>query len=265
MEKVKSNARIVFAFIGFLFIGWGLHQIFVIPTYTDHWTWLSTGDREIWDYVKFRFINQGVWTTGNGLFILLAALTGLRNGERWAWWTLAYVPIHILLLTTQFYWLFFITLPFALIAVWALLKSRPHLQPKLSNRRGFGWLIIFIMGLLFLYFAYDNFFVIPALDARDPERGWDWLTTDPEIIAYIKFYFRIYGIRVFGFAVMTLLATVYGLREGYRAAWSVLWLAPIVLLIHIFLWPWLSPILIGLALFAGFGLWLAYPLKREKR
>ncbi len=259
MDKFKSNFWIVFALIGFLFIGWGLHQIFVIPTYTDHWAWLSTGDPEIWDYIKGRFQNHGVWTAANGLFILIVALTGLRNQERWAWLTLAYVPVHILLLTIHFYWLFFITIPLMLITVWALWASRPHLSPSLSNRRCMGWLIVFVIGLLFLYFAYDNVFVIPALDVRDPNRGWDWLTTDHEIIDYIKFYFRIYGIRVFGFAVMTLLTTFYGLREGYRSAWNVLWLMPILLLIHILLWPWLTPLLLGFALFSGLGIWLAYP------
>jgi hypothetical protein len=261
MDKVKSNTWIVFTFIGFLFIGWGLHQIFVIPTYTDHWAWLSTGDPEIWDYIKHRFQNHGVWTAANGLFILLVAVTGLRNRERWAWWTLTYVPVHILLLTIHFYWLFFITIPLMLITAWALWASRSDLQPGLSNRRGIGWLILFGVGLLFLYFAYDAFFVIPALDVRDPNRGWAWLTTDPEIIDYIKFYFRIYGIRVFGFAVMALLATFYGLREGYRSAWKTLWLVPLLVLVHPFLWPWLTPILIGIALLAGVGLGLAYPIK----
>ena len=264
---MKEKSWLVFAFIGFLFTGWGLHQIFIIPTYDDHWAWLSTGNTEIWDYIKFRFQNHGVWTAANGLFMMLVALTGFRNREQWAWWTLAYVPVHIILLTTQFYWLFFITIPLVLIAVWALWVNRSRLRPGTSNRRGVGWMILFAFGLLFLYFAYDNFFVVPALDVHDPDRGWAWLTTDPEIIAYIKLYFRVFGIRVFGFAMLTLWTTVYGLREGYRSGWIPLLLVPLLVAIHLLLWPWpwFIPILISLALLAGLGLWLAYPKANESK
>jgi hypothetical protein len=40
-----------------------------------------------------------------------------------------------------------------------------------------------------------------------------------------------------------------------------LWLIPLLLLVHLLLWPWPSyiPILIVLALLAGLGLWWAYP------
>ena len=259
MKRVKSNAWLVFAFLGFLFIGWGLHQIFVIPTYDDHWAWLATGDSEIWDYIKFRFQNHGLWTAANGIFILLVALTGLRNREYWAWWTLAYVPVHIILLTTLFYWLFFITIPLVFLATWSLWASRSQLRSGISNHRGFGWVILFAIGLLLLYFAYDNFFIIPALDVHDPDRGWDWLTTDPEIIDYIKFYFRVYGIRVFGFGMLTILTTVTGLRNGYRSAWIVLWTVPVLVIIHFFIWSWTAPILAGVLIIAGLGLWLSYP------
>ena len=263
MEKLNRNTWLLLAAIGFLFVGWGLHQIFVIPTYDDHWAWLKTGDPEILDYIKFWFRIHGVWTAANGLLIALVASTGFRKNERWAWKVLAYVPIHLILLTTQFYWLFFITIPLLVISIWALAVSRSRLQPGHSNRRGAGWLILFAVGLLMLYFAYDNLFVIPALDVRDPDRGWAWLTTDPEIIAYIKLYFRVYGVRVFGFAVMVLLTSYYGLREGRRSAWKTLWLVPLLTLVHVVLWPWLALVLVGLALAAGLGLALSYPKAKD--
>lgn len=177
--------------MGSLLIAWGIHQIVIIPGFSpEHWAWLSS-DFEIVDYIKFWFRNHGVWTTANGAFFTFIAAASFKKRTRWAWWALAYLPVHIILLTTQFFWLFFITIPLVLLSVWALWVTRDDLQPESSHRRNYGWVFFMVIGLGTLYFAYDNFFVIPALDVRDPDRGWAWLTTDPEIIDYIKFYFRV--------------------------------------------------------------------------
>jgi MFS superfamily sulfate permease-like transporter len=58
---------------------------------------------------------------------------------------------------------------------------------------------------------------------------------------------------------MTLLAVVLGLREGYRTAWKMLWIVPLLVLVHVYFWPWLTPLLIGIAVLAGIGLGLAWP------
>lgn len=261
MKTLSQHSWKVFAGISILFIGWGLHQIFVIPTFTDHWGWL-TSDPEVVEYIKFWFRTHGIWTAVNGMFILLVAITGFRNQEQWAWWTLMYVPVHILLLTTQFYWLLFITVPLLLAAVWALWASRGQLKPSISNPRRVGWTIIFAVGLLFLYFAYDNFFVIPALGVHDPDRGWAWLTTDPEIIDYIKFYFRIFGLRVLAFGMLTIITAATGLRQGNRQAWGILFIVPMLIGLHVIVWPWMAPLLIGAILIPGIGLWLSTPKEK---
>jgi hypothetical protein len=257
--KLENKDWIVFAGIGVLLTYWGIHQLFIIPAFgPDHWAWL-TSDLETIDYFKFWFRIQGVWTASNGIFITLIASTGFKSGERWAWWILVYVPIHVLLLTTQMYWLFIFTIPIALLLAWTLWISRSHLQPTQINRRGYGWIGLFAIGLGLLFYAYDNFIVIPALDIRDPDRGWAWLTTVPEVIDYIKFYFRIFGVRVFAFGMIILLTAVKGLRDGYHRAWRALLIVPVLVAVHIFFWPWLAPFLIGMVLLTCLGLWLAYP------
>ena len=70
---LKVTSWLALALFGFLFTGWGLHQILVVPTFDDHWVWLTTGNAEILDYIKFRFQFHGVWTAADGIFILLAA------------------------------------------------------------------------------------------------------------------------------------------------------------------------------------------------
>ncbi|MDX1616490.1 MAG: hypothetical protein R3300_19425 [Candidatus Promineifilaceae bacterium] len=259
LENLKNSVWIVFSLVGLSFIYWGIHQLFIIPGFDpEHWAWLTT-DPEIIGYIKFWFRIQGLWTVANGLFITVVASTGFRWGERWAGWTLAYVPVHILLLTTQMYWLFIFTIPIALLLAWTLWISRGHLQLPQMNRRGYGWIGLFAIGLSLLFYAYDNFFAIPALDVHDPDRGWAWLTTVPEVIDYIKFYFRIFGVRVLAFAMMVLVTVVAGLRRGYRRAWRALLIVPILAAVHIIFWPWLVPLLIGLLLFVCLSLWLAHP------
>jgi hypothetical protein len=98
---------------------------------------------------------------------------------------------------------------------------------------------------------------------RDPDRGWDWLTTDPAHIDSIKLFFRVYGIHMFAFGLMTLSTTFSGLKEGYRSAWQILWLVPLLVITHIYFWPWLIGLLIGISLLAGPGLWWVKPRGKE--
>ena len=109
-----------------------------------------------------------------------------------------------------------------------------------------SWVLLFLVGLGIAYFAYDNLVVIPALDPSDPERGWAWLTTDPEVIEYIKFWFRIFGIWVLAVAVFVIVISVTGFRKGERWAWFSLLYLPAHIGIHMVIWPWAIPILLVL-------------------
>lgn len=259
---MKTKTWKILAVIGSLIAGWGIHQLFIIPTFpADHWDWLIPTP-ELIEYIKSRFQNMGLFALANGLFILWTAWTGLKNGQRWAWWTLLSVPLYLLLLTAMFYWLAIFTIPLALLAAWALWVGRNELKPVVSSRGRLGWILVFVIGLLLLYFAYDNIVVIPSLDVRDPDRGWSWLTTDPAHMDYIKLYFRVYGIHVLTFAGMVLLATWLGLREGNSSARHVLWLTPALIVIHVLFWPWVAPLLIAIALLAAGGVYWAVPRTR---
>jgi hypothetical protein len=258
MKSLSSHAWKILAGLGLLFTGWGIHQMLNIPSFDpDHWAWL-TSDLEVIEYIKFNFRSHGIWTIANGLFFTIIAATAFKNGERWAWWTLTILPIHILLLTTQFFWLFFITFPLAALTGFILLKTRDKFSQSPENRSIRSWLFFVPVIFLILFFAYDNLIVIQALNVRDPDRGWAWLTTNPEIIDYIKFYFRVFGLRVFAFGALTLLTVTLGLKKGRFSAWLSLFLLPLLSAANIILWPWTAPIWIGAILLSGIGLWLSY-------
>ena len=247
-----------------VFIFWGIHQIINIPRHpANHWSWL-TADPAVIEYIKWWFQIHGVWTLANGLFFTLTAATAFRDGEPWSRWLLAYLPIHLTLLTIRFYWLAMITIPLIMGSVLALRagwKTEPASPVKSS---GGSWIVFLPIGLVILSYAFDNLFIIPALDPADPARGWDWLTLDPEVIDYFKFYFRNLGLRVLSVGVLTLVAACFGLRKGSRAAWRILWIVPALLLAHILFWPWLLLPLVSLALLGAAGLLMFHQTRTQE-
>lgn len=117
-----------------------------------------------------------------------------------------------------------------------------------------SWVLFFLVGLGITYFAYDNIVTIPAIDPADPERGWTWLTTDPEVIEYIKFWFRNFGIWVLAVAVFVIVISVTGFRQGDRWAWYSFLYLPMHIGIHMMIWPWSIPILSVLMIMTLTGL-----------
>lgn len=121
-----------------------------------------------------------------------------------------------------------------------------------------AWVLLFLVGLLMAYFAYNNLMVIPALDPADSERGWQWLTTDPEVIEYIKFWFRNFGVWVLAVAVFVMVISATGFRKGDRWAWYSLLYLPVHIGIHMVIWPWTIPILLVVMALVLAGLLLPF-------
>jgi hypothetical protein len=137
------------------------------------------------------------------------------------------------------------------LAVWSIRASRDNIRLASETRGSFGWVFFIVIGLAFLYFSYHNLFVIPALNLRDPDQDWTWLTGNPEIIDYITLHFRGFAIKVLTFGMLTLLTAATGLRAGSRRARSILFIDPILIGVHYFVWSWTAPILISAILLSG--------------
>lgn len=137
---IRNRAWVILAAVGVLFIVWGLHMIFIIPTYDgSHWNWMNP-TVEMMEYYRFLFRILGVWASATGILIATTASTGLRQGSRWAWYALAYTPVQIALLGVMFFWLFMFTIPlFALtiIALW-LSCQEFFLKSEILRAEGIG-------------------------------------------------------------------------------------------------------------------------------
>jgi hypothetical protein len=107
----------------------------------------------------------------------------------------------------------------------------------------YSWILILLIGLLFLYYAYDNIVTIPNLERFDPDRGWGWLTRDAEVVEYIQFQFRFMGLWVLlsGLMVTTIAAT--GFRKRQTWAWYSLLFIPVHLLAFAWLAPWTAAVI----------------------
>ena len=121
-----------------------------------------------------------------------------------------------------------------------------------------AWIIFFIIGLFFLFYAIDNIFVIPGLDCEDPERGWAWLTCEPEVIDYVKYWFRMLGIWAAAAAAFTLLVSATGFRQGQPWAWYAMWIVPLILLSQLYFIPWFFGLYLLLIAMSLAGLALPY-------
>ena len=135
--------------------------------------------------------------------------------------------------------------------------KRIQLLSKDYVMKQYSWLIFVVLGLLIWLFASYNAFYIPSLDPADPDTGWTWLTTDPEVIEYIKFYFRIQGIWQFGYGLLVIATAIGGLRQQQKWAWIGLWSVPIVIVLFAMMAPWTLPMLIVPLLLAIAGLILS--------
>ena len=113
-----------------------------------------------------------------------------------------------------------------------------------------NWIVFLILGVLIILFSMYNASYIPALDPADPEEGWAWLTTNPEIIDYIKFNFRVQGVWQLGYGLLVMATAVGGFRQGERWAWLGLCSVPLVLILMSLMMPWTMPVLIVLLLLA---------------
>lgn len=118
----------------------------------------------------------------------------------------------------------------------------------------YAWVLLFTIGLGLAFYAYDNLVTIPALDPVDPERGWEWLSTDPEVIDYIKFWFRTFGLWVFAVSVFVMVIASTGFRQGQRWAWYSMLYLPFHIGLHAILWPWLAPAISVVTLISIVGL-----------
>lgn len=127
----------------------------------------------------------------------------------------------------------------------------------------YSWILLFLVGVGLALYSFDNIIIIPALDPADPDRGWAWLSSDPEVIGYIKFWFRTFGFWVLAVSIFVMVIAVTGFRKGDRWAWYSMLYLPIHIGIHAVLWPWLAPVIVGIALITIVGLvapfWIFFP------
>ena len=111
-------------------------------------TWLHPAGAGATAYVELLGSVGGVNIVGAAIAVILVARFGLRDGQRWAWWFLAFcllwIGVHDAVMTTRFFLATgqpIMLLPFTYCALMlaGLLKSRPavfgHSTPHTADNR----------------------------------------------------------------------------------------------------------------------------------
>ena len=106
-----------------------------------------------------------------------------------------------------------------------------------------AWIVFIALGAFFLLFALYYMLYLPVIA---PAEQWDWLTSDSEVISFIRFNFRVQGVWLIGFALLVLATAVGGYRRHQTWAWYAIWVVPLVILLAGVVMPWTLPILIVL-------------------
>lgn len=107
----------------------------------------------------------------------------------------------------------------------------------------YSWVFMLLAGILILIYAYDNIVTIPNLDPNDSERGWEWLTTDEDVVEYIKFIFRFLGLWILFSGITTIAISLTGYRTMQQWAWWSLLYLPLHLILLTSFTPWILPIM----------------------
>jgi len=100
MKQVGRHAWLLLLIVGLGLAYYAYYNLIVIPGLDPNdpdrgWAWL-TSDAGVIEYVKFWFRILGLWVLALSITVVVISATGYRKGQRWAWYSLLYLPVHIL-------------------------------------------------------------------------------------------------------------------------------------------------------------------------
>jgi hypothetical protein len=129
---MKNGSWLIFLGLGVLIIVYSLYSLVFLPANVnsgEQLNWL-TSDPEVLEFAGWNFRMQGAWQLAFGAMVIITAVTGLRRQQPWAWYAMWSVPLVTVLVTVAAFWILPFTAVFFLIAVGALLLSRPMFAPS---------------------------------------------------------------------------------------------------------------------------------------
>ena len=124
MKQVGRHAWILLLIVGLGLAYYAHYNLIVIPGLDPDdpdqgWAWL-TSDLGVIEYIKFWFRILGLWVLALSITVVVISATGYRKGQRWAWYSLLYLPAHILAHVFFWPWLAPLLLVVLVIAVLGL-------------------------------------------------------------------------------------------------------------------------------------------------
>ncbi len=128
---MKDKFWMVFLGLGLLIVAFSLYSLVFLPANVnsgDQLNWL-TSDPDVLEFAGWNFRIQGAWQLAFGAMVVISAVTGFRRREQWAWYAMWAVPLVLALVTVLMIWIIPFTAVLFIIALSALLISRPGFSP----------------------------------------------------------------------------------------------------------------------------------------
>ena len=120
-SAIQTSAWWFFAGFGLLFLIYGIYAFTLPSVQPSHWDDITISkDTVIYIADNFRWL--GMLSTMFGILTLAVAYGGLKQGQRWAWYTFLAYPVF-LLLAILYTWPGFMWFPFLAASVVALWGS----------------------------------------------------------------------------------------------------------------------------------------------
>ena len=111
----------------------------------------------------------------------------------------------------------------------------------IQSLRNNAWLAFVAIGLYPLTWALG--LCVPCMQADH----WNWLTQDPQVLAYLSSTWRLLSSIAVGLGAFTIVLAATAYRRGEKWVWFLFWYWPIFLTVYIpTVHPWTWPITVPL-------------------
>lgn len=109
MVFLRKNAWLLIFAVGLVLLIYAYDNVVVLPGMPPDdpergWAWL-TQEPAVLDYIQSWFRTFGLWVLAVAVFVLVVSATGYRSGQRWAFYSLLYLPLHIVIHMLLWPWL----------------------------------------------------------------------------------------------------------------------------------------------------------------
>ncbi len=115
-----------------------------------------------------------------------------------------------------------------------------------------------VLLLIPVAFMMIQGFAFLALGLGADPAHWNWLTSDMQVLNYLRMHFVTYGLGWLSFSFLLLTVSIFEYRRGEKWSWYAFWFIPVFLGVLAVVWFWAWPLFTLLLILSLLGLLIPY-------